>query len=173
MADWVNVRVLLVEGRGEEFDPPPGRVFLVGPGHTFEDLAESIEASFGRWDQSHVREFELPNGRRVGPTDEDADPELIDEAEVEVLGAVRVGDRFTYVYDLGDSWLHRCEVTEADPDQLDWVLEDPPEEPAAVFGWGDLPDQYGRLAESDEDDDDDDDDEDFEDDEEPDDVDDA
>lgn len=39
MADWMTVRVKLVSGRGTDFDPPPGRVFLVGPGHNFGELA--------------------------------------------------------------------------------------------------------------------------------------
>ena len=46
--------------------PPPGRIFIVRPSHTFAQLAEAIDAAFARWDLSHLHEFELPGGRRVG-----------------------------------------------------------------------------------------------------------
>ncbi len=30
---------------------------LVGPGHSFEQLAEAIDAAFARWDLSHLHAF--------------------------------------------------------------------------------------------------------------------
>jgi len=39
---------------------------IVGPSHTFEQFAEAIDAAFARWDLSHLHEFELTDGRRIG-----------------------------------------------------------------------------------------------------------
>ena len=48
-----------------------------------------------------------------------------------------------YVFDFGDDWTHLCTVgpERADPVKAYGMV---PTRPAAIFGWGDLPDQYGR-----------------------------
>ena len=46
---WLSVTVELLGGRSEELWPWPGRVFAVGPSHTFMDLAKAINDAFGRW----------------------------------------------------------------------------------------------------------------------------
>jgi hypothetical protein len=44
---------------------------IVGPSHTFEQFAQAIDATFARSDLSHLREFELADGRRIGfPSDD-------------------------------------------------------------------------------------------------------
>ena len=68
---WLQIRVELEGGRDIECEPPPGRVFIVGPKHSFAQLAEAIDLAFARWDASHLHLFELPDGRRVGFADED------------------------------------------------------------------------------------------------------
>jgi hypothetical protein len=55
----LRIRVDLLGGRGIELDPTPGRVMIVGPSHTFEQFAESIDSAFARHDLSHLHEFEL------------------------------------------------------------------------------------------------------------------
>jgi hypothetical protein len=40
---WLQIRVDLLGGRGAACDPSPGRVFLVGPSHSFEPIAENSE----------------------------------------------------------------------------------------------------------------------------------
>ncbi len=69
MTDWMTVRVELVSGRGIDFDPPPGRVFVVGPNNTFGDLAKAIDLHFARWDLSHLHVFRLEDGRQIGYPD--------------------------------------------------------------------------------------------------------
>lgn len=55
---------------------------------------------------------------------------------------VDVGDEFRYVFDFGDDWTHACTVTGlVDPRE---VLGVTPRRPSAYFGWGSVPDQYGR-----------------------------
>ena len=46
---WLSVTVELLGGRGEHLWPWPGRVFAVGPSHTFLDLADAINDAFARW----------------------------------------------------------------------------------------------------------------------------
>jgi hypothetical protein len=50
----VQIRVDLLGGGGIDCDPSPGRVFIVGPSHSFEVFAEAIDAAFARWDLSHL-----------------------------------------------------------------------------------------------------------------------
>ena len=142
----------LLGGRGMALDPTPGRVLLVGPSHSFEQFASAIDAAFARWDLSHLHTFELSDGRRVGyPDDDEFAPELmwLDHAKLKVAKEVKPGEEFTYVFDLGDHWAHRCAVEPEKADPLDEYGTVPPA-PAVVWGWGSIPDQYGRRSFEDE-----------------------
>jgi hypothetical protein len=145
-AGWLNVRVVLLGGGGIVCDPPPGRVFIVGPDDTFADLAEAIDAAFARWDLSHAHMFELGDGRMIASNTDDWAPEMIDEVSLKVSSVVAEGDRFRYVFDLGDDWLHDCDVVEAGFDPIETYGEIPPS-PVPIWGWGSIPDQYGRVTE--------------------------
>ena len=130
--------------------PAPGRIFIVGPSHTFRALAEAINQAFARWDLSHLHEFELAGGRRIGFVDPDPfeDDEVIDDhAALKVVGTVEPGDEFGFVFDFGDRWEHRCRVLaeKADPRQ-EWGPGPLPKHPVAIWGWGVIPDQYGRES---------------------------
>src|SRR3954452_23288344 len=132
---------------GAELEPPPGRVFAAAPSLTFERFADAINRAFGRWDFSHLHAFELADGRRIGVADEDEEGWL-DHAAERVGSSVAPGDRFDFVFDFGDDWRHRCEVL---PEKLD-PREDlgaVPREPVILWGWGWLPDQYGRETDGD------------------------
>ena len=130
--------------------PTPGRIFIVGPSHTFAGLADAINAGFARWDLAHLHEFELADGRRVGFVDPDAfedDEPVEDNTAVKVAGAVGPGDEFRFVFDFGDRWEHRCRVfaDKADPRE-EWGPRPLPRRPVAIWGWGVIPDQYGRRS---------------------------
>lgn len=141
---WLQLRVDLIEGRGEEIDPTPGRIILVGPSHSFADLAATIDIAFARWDPAHLHLFQLPDGRDVGYPD-DEEPGWLDHERLRVAREVRAGDVFLYVFDLGEEWRHRCEVLDerVDPEE---VYGERPEAPVPVDGWGSMPDQYGRES---------------------------
>lgn len=160
---WQTVTVELVRGRGETLDPTPGRVMLLPPRTTFDQLGEAIDVAFARWDLSHLRQFVLPDGAVVcdeeSATDEPATPVgaisrtvLLSEP---VKQHVSVGDRFSYVFDFGDGWMHLCTVDgHADPTD---VYGPDPIRPVPISGWGTIPDQYGRrwkddIGDEDEDD---------------------
>lgn len=118
---------------------------IVGPAHTFEALADAINAAFARWDLSHLHEFELADGRRIGFPDDDFSPELAweDHAALKVAKEVTAGQEFSFTFDLGDNWRHRCRVLAAKVDPFEEYGERP-ERPVAIWGWGSIPDQYGR-----------------------------
>ncbi len=143
---WLQVEVVLVGvGRDERHDP--GRLFLVGPRHSFGALADAINTGFARWDLSHLHEFRLADGRLIGFPDDEFAPEVVweDQAAVKVAEAVGFGDEFEFRFDFGAGFRHRCRVLadKADPREAlgPGAL---PSRPTAIWGWGSIPDQYGR-----------------------------
>lgn len=145
----MHIRVDLLGGGGVELDPPPGRVFICGPDHNFGELADAINGAFGRWDRGHLHCFKLAGGRVIGfPDDGGAGLDLGWEDQWELLPSKELapGDEFTFTFDLGDDWSHRCRVLDADT-YLD-ALE-APDCPVPILGWGSIPDQYGRLSPAD------------------------
>lgn len=96
--------------------------------------------------------FTLADGRVV--TDEETGAELaasiggpivapIDIAVAKVARTLEPGAEFQFTFDLGDSWTHRCVVAEAKVDPVE-VLGLRPDTPLPYWGWGSIPDQYGR-----------------------------
>jgi Plasmid pRiA4b ORF-3-like protein len=139
------ITVELVTGRGTDLWPRPGRVMIASRSATFEQLATAIDDAFARWDRSHLHEFTLADGTMISPArwwggDEPAG--TLDGATAR-LGRLRPGDQFAYTFDLGDSWQHLCTVAPklADPQETLGIM---PDRPLPAWGWGDIPDQYGR-----------------------------
>ncbi|MDQ2851332.1 MAG: UPF0158 family protein [Actinomycetota bacterium] len=149
---WLSVTVELLGGRGEDLWPWPGRIFAISPSHTFGDLADAVNDAFARWDKAHLSMFTLADGRII--TDVNTADELagsiggpitvpLDIAVAKVARTVQAGEEFQFTFDLGDDWTHRCVV---DTDKVDpmAVLGIRPNVPLAYWGWGSIPDQYGR-----------------------------
>lgn len=138
---WQRIRVELVRGRGVDLDPAPGRIMLVPPEATLEDFGLGVDLAFGRWDVTQGRSFRsVPRGRH----------------EARRLTAVPLGrpvrdafarnDVFEYV--LGDDdWVHVCLVEEFVARKATQGLAPIP---VPTFGWGSIPDQYGRAQQLDE-----------------------
>jgi hypothetical protein len=141
---WLRIRVELLSGMGMELEQPPGRVFAVAPSLTFARLAQEIDTAFGRWDLAHLHVFELGDGRRLGvPDDDPGEDAWLDDTAAKVGTELAPGDEFTYTFDLGDDWRHRCSVLGDNVDPRELFGETPPG-PVVLEGWGWLPDQYGR-----------------------------
>lgn len=149
---WLSVTVELLGGRGDDLWPWPGRIFAVGPSHTFLDLANAINDAFARWDRSHLSMFTLADGRVI--TDDDTGAEMassafgpvvtpIDIATTKVGSTLKPGAEFQYTFDFGDDWIHRCVIGEEKIDPLE-MLGIRPSTPLPYWGWGSMPDQYGR-----------------------------
>ncbi|MEJ7570306.1 MAG: hypothetical protein WKF41_18845 [Gaiellaceae bacterium] len=144
---WLQIEVELEVGRDIDCQPPPGRVFLVGPSHSFAALAAAIDSAFARWDLSHLHVFELADGRRIGFADVDPDAGWLDNTALKVTRAVEPGALFRYVFDLGDDWRHRCRALPEKVDPRELYGPGPlPRLPVPVWGWGWIPDQYGRVS---------------------------
>lgn len=138
---WMVIRVELLSGAGHEFELPPGRDFLVSSQHTFREFANAINSAFARWELSHLHAFYI--GERTIGTQVD-DLECEDDQRTK-LGEHAETSVFTYEFDFGDSWEHRCSVIneDVDPDEL---YGGRPRGPVAIYGWGSIPDQHGRTA---------------------------
>ena len=140
--NWLSIRVELVSGRGTDFWPRPGRDFATQRTHRFSHMANAIDTAFARWDRSHLHQFVLADGRRIGMADYDDELGLIDGAAT-TLATLQPGEQFYYEFDFGDCWTHLCTVAPDLIDPLD-TLGIKPREPLPYFGWGAIPDQYGR-----------------------------
>ena len=129
-------------GRCDYFWPRPGRVFAASRTHTFGQLADAINAGFARWDRAHLYQFTRANGDVLGQPDLDDVDDLLD-AEVAKLDVLACGEQFAFEFDFGDGWTHLCTVgnDKIDPSDEFGVT---PRSPLAYFGWGAMPDQYGR-----------------------------
>jgi len=134
----------LVSGRGHDYWPRPGRIFAAGRSHTFAQLAAAIDNAFARWDLAHLHVFTLADGTPVTATrlwDGEAPDGALDSRIT--LGRLKPGEQFAYVFDLGDDWAHLCTVGDQRIDPLT-ELGILPNRPRPYWGWGELPDQYGR-----------------------------
>jgi hypothetical protein len=84
------------------------------------------------------------DGIRIGTPDPDVDDDVVLDETSEHLSNLRASQQFIYVFDLGDDWTHVCTVVEVgiDPHEVLGVV---PNAPLPYFGWGNMPDQYGRA----------------------------
>jgi hypothetical protein len=145
---WLSIRVELVDGRGERLWPRPGRLFAAAPTHSFAQLAIAIDDAFARWDRSHLHEFRLMDGTRIGIPDPDFDDHGVVHDGRTKLSRLKLSEQFAYVFDFGDDWTHVCTVgpTTIDPVERVGIV---PSAPMPYFGWGQIPDQYGRRWQTD------------------------
>ena len=147
---WLSVRVELVSGRGVDLWPRPGRIFAAARSHTFAELAQAIDGAFARWDLAHMHMFTLADSTRV-TTHRHWDGEAPDaslDSPTTKLSRLAPGDQFAYVFDFGDDWAHLCTIDAQKIDPLD-TTGFTPAAPTAYWGWGDMPDQYGRAWDGD------------------------
>lgn len=147
---WLSIRVELVSGRGGEVWPRPGRVFAAARSHVFAQLAEAIDLAFGRWDLAHLHMFTLADGTGVSPLQwwHGEAPAGTLDGRTTKLSRLQAGEQFAYVFDLGDDWAHLCTVADKRIDPRE-ELGATPSRPVPFWGWGSLPDQYGRQWDGD------------------------
>ncbi len=146
---WLSIRVDLIGGGGRDLWPRPGRIFAASRRHTFAQFATAIDDAFARWDRSHLHQFEFSDDRRIGRPDwEDGDDTELLDGRTLTLSTLRPDEQFLYTFDLGDNWVHLCTVGERriDPDEQVGIE---PDCPVPYWGWGSLPDQYGRRWDGD------------------------
>jgi hypothetical protein len=72
----------------------------------------------------------------------DVEESFVDERMLK-LSRLKPGEQFVYVFDLGDDWAHLCTAGKLPINPLE-SLGLVPDRPLPYFGWGLIPDQYGR-----------------------------
>lgn len=146
---WLSIQVELIEGGGRTLWPRPGRVFAAARSHTFAALGDAIDTAFARWDRSHLTLFELADGATICGPIRWPDPleGSLFAGEVR-LSRLAAGEQLLYTFDMGDDWTHLLTVAEQRVDPLH-TLGIVPDVPLPYWGWGELPDQYGRRSEDD------------------------
>ena len=146
---WLSIRVDLVDGGRLTPWPRPGRTFAAARSHSFAHLATAIDDAFARWDRAHLHTFDL--GESGGLLidrywDDPPTGSRVDDAVK--LNTLTGGQQFVYVFDLGDNWAHMCTVGTERIDPLG-TLGMTPDRPMPYWGWGSIPDQYGRRWDGD------------------------
>jgi Plasmid pRiA4b ORF-3-like protein len=143
---WLAIKVILTSGLGFHPDQPPGRRMLVSPDHTLAEFAEAIDVAFARWDHSHLHLFDFGDAGNFMLGGDEENEDVRDSGTTDLRSLkLQPGISFTYIYDLGDEWRHDCEVeaSDVDPEEAYGTV---PKKPVPFWGWGTIPDQYGRLA---------------------------
>jgi hypothetical protein len=140
------ITVELVHGaHTRDLCPPPGRVLIAARTTTFARFAEAINDAFARWDRNHLHEFTLADGTVITPHRwwDGEEPQGSLDGTTARLSRLRPGEQFAYTFDLGDSWQHLCTLASqrADPVEALGII---PDGPLPCWGWGEMPDQYGR-----------------------------
>lgn len=142
MSDILQLKITL---KGSK--PPIWRRVWVEKDTALEELHYIIQTAMG-WDSSHLWTFEVGN-ESFGPVDEDGmmgfEPGDVNDAAEEKLGA-RLGHekaKFSYTYDMGDSWEHQILVEKVLPRLpgqqypfcTDGKLNCPPEDCGGIWGF--------------------------------------
>ena len=111
-ADGYRLKITLDTGEGVVT-----RIVDIPINASFYNLHKVIMESFG-WDDDHLHEFYykkirdpeliISNDRVVFR--EEYDDKVKNELETYLIDVIKSGDRFEYLYDFGDDWLHEIEV---------------------------------------------------------------
>jgi hypothetical protein len=141
--------------------PPVWRKVLVPETFTFHRFHQVIQTAFG-WKNAHLYQFsEKESGIEevIGiPTDDD------DEWDIPVIDSrtkklneifVKEGNKYTYIYDLGDDWVHKIVLEKIIPENKDRRAKCidgrgacPPENCGGVWGYEDLKDVFTNDPQS-------------------------
>lgn len=98
----------------DESGPEIWRRFQLTDEMTLFDLHNVIQIVMG-WTDSHLHDFEIKGKRysHLSPHDDAYDDPPIDEENVLVRNVLkRTGQKFQYIYDMGDNWQHTLVVEE-------------------------------------------------------------
>ncbi len=133
----LSIGVTLQSRGGVALHPPPERVLIAAPRHTFADLALAIDEAFGRWELGRGRTFSFEDGTRTGEAvGGGRHREVLDDCRCR-LYRLEEDERFVYVAHTHERWVHDCFVVGwLDPDE---VLLDRPSHPVVYQSIGRSP----------------------------------
>lgn len=92
-----------------DIQPPIWRSLLVPGSVRLDKLHLMMQAAFG-WENCHLHDFTIGDGRYGTHIDDDYPEDELDERSVTVVQALEGVNRFSYLYDFGDSWEHEVAV---------------------------------------------------------------
>ena len=138
--------------------PPVWRCLVIPGNFSFHDLHNTIQAAFGWWDE-HLYQFgrhPFDGGWTIKEPDEEDDmwgkqPENSHEIVVSTFIQLMGLDKFVYVYDFGDSWVHDITVENIDKEEeLDHPIclagkgACPPEDCGGPWGYEELKEEMNK-----------------------------
>jgi hypothetical protein len=147
MAKQHHIITLHIELSGIE--PPIWRRIAVDGDISLRALHHIIQAAFG-WSDSHLHEFRVEertysmlDNENVLEGGFDNDEEMFDDRKGKLNRLLYTGQRFTYLYDFGDSWSHaiRVESIETRPEPMGsaWIIDGkracPPDDVGGIGGY--------------------------------------
>jgi hypothetical protein len=139
-----RLKIVLVGTR-----PPIWRRLLVPASLSLRDLHRVIQVAMG-WDSvhydSHLHELRIAGTRYADPAHglEGFGARAADEGAASLAKVAKEKDRFSYLYDFGDSWDHRVVVEKVSsssamsPVCLGGARACPPEDCGGLWGYDDL-----------------------------------
>ncbi|MCM1077141.1 MAG: plasmid pRiA4b ORF-3 family protein [Bacteroides sp.] len=129
--------------------PPLWREVEIPADYNFRQLHEVIQRIFG-WTNSHLWQFERKPYNEICIISEDDNAEY-DPSETPVTGFLKnIGDKFIYLYDFGDDWIHDIKVLDVEdrvipyPTLLKWKGDNPIEDCGGAWGYQELRDAYAN-----------------------------
>jgi len=144
--------------------PPVWRQIAVDGDMTLRALHHVLQVAFG-WTDAHLHEFSVEgytyamlDNEYVLEGDLNDDELLLDDRKPKLQKILYVGQRFTYLYDFGDNWLHNIRVEKieqrADPMGSAWIVDGgragPPEDVGGIGGYDEFVSTIQKAPDSDE-----------------------
>lgn len=126
-----------------DIEPEIWRRVLVSGNMSLGKLHDVIQTTMG-WEDYHLHQFQLIDGRRFCRQDPEPDEGAGDERRTKLRKiAPDVGSAFSYHYDFGDDWIHKLVVEEIispqesgrTPRCIDGQRACPPEDIGGPFGY--------------------------------------
>ena len=129
----------------DEIEPSIWRRIHIWENTNLPALHQILQALF-QWEDSHLHQFQRGDDRWAVPDPEDVafGMKIQNERSVLVSRLVKtVGDKFTYLYDFGDDWVHLIEleaILPAEPGTvyprcIEGARNGPPEDSGGAYGY--------------------------------------
>lgn len=150
MSDSTKIYELKISLSG--IKPTIYRTLHIEENRTFFELHVAIQIAFG-WENSHMHIFEIGDDRiGMSEFDEFEDDHTIEEKTIRLFQTgLNEKDKFEYIYDFGDHWVHEIQVTKIlepkktfYPKCIKGAMNRPPEDCGGIYGFEDFKEIMGN-----------------------------
>ena len=150
MSDSIKIYELKITLSG--IKPSICRTIQIEENRTFFELHVAIQIAFG-WENSHMHIFEIGDDRiGMSEFDEFEDDHTIEEKTIRLFQTgLNEKDKFEYIYDFGDHWLHEIQLTKIlepkktfYPKCIKGAMNRPPEDCGGIYGFEDFKEIMGN-----------------------------